>query len=183
MELLANQVFAFAATVVIGMAAGFCYDYYSVIREVLRLNKLGTWLGDMIFWLAITALVFAMLLWGNRGDVRLYVFIGLGLGALIYFRIFSSAVRRTMRFKFFLLQKTWELLVKALIFVWAVMVFPFRLLALIISYPLNFFKGLLAGAGRKLRAAVYNFVGKRLEQRAVRLKARLSGMAFWREKK
>lgn len=182
MELLTNQFFAFAATVVIGMAAGFCYDYYSVVREVLRLRRIGTWLGDIIFWLFITAGVFLLLLRGNWGELRLYVLIGLSLGALTYFRLLSGGVKRAMRLKFFLLQKSWELMVKALLFTWAVFIFPFRLAALGLSYPLNFLKKLSALVRKKIKNLWYNLAGRRLEQGAARIRSRLGRLAFWRKK-
>lgn len=183
MDSLVSQVHAFAATIVIGIVAGFCYDYYRVVRTVFRLKKVGTYLGDVIFWLVATALVFFLLLLGNRGEMRLYVLVGLGLGALIYYCLLSKYVSRLVRFKFFLFHKTLELLVKLVLLLWMVILFPFRLVILVLSYPLVFVGGLLKKAGRKLRAAFYNLVGRRVERGVARVKAKLAFWAFWRKKK
>lgn len=183
MEPLVSQVSAFAATIIVGVVAGFCYDYYRVVREIFRLKKVGTCLGDVIFWLVTTALVFLLLLRGNWGEVRLYVFVGLGLGAFLYYRLLSGAVSRLVRYKFLLLHKTWEMLVKLVLFLWMAVLYPFRLFVLIISYPLNFLRGLFKKAGRKLKAAFYNLIGRRVELVARRIKSKLSSLAFWKKKK
>lgn len=108
MEMLANQVGVFAATFLIGMIVGFCYDYYRVLRGICKLKKIGTFLGDTIFWLAATVLVLFLLILGNWGVVRWYIFIGIGLGALLYFQFFGGAVRRLFRMKFRLAHRLWQ---------------------------------------------------------------------------
>lgn len=182
MEPLVSQFSAFAATIVIGVVAAFCYDYYRVVREIYRLRKAGGVLGDVIFWLVTTAVVFFLLLRGNRGELRLYVFIGLGLGALLYFRFITGIVSRLVRYKFLLAHKTWALLVKAVLFLWMAVLFPFRLLILIISYPLHFLSTLARKSHRKLRTIIHKLVGGRLEDGLRRVKSKLSRLAF-REKK
>jgi len=183
LESLVSQIYAFAVTLIAGMAAGFCYDYYRVVRRVLRLKKAGTCVGDIIFWLFTTALVFFLLLLGNWGIVRIYVFIGIGLGALIYFRLFSNTMSRLIRFKFYLFQKIWELTVKLALFIWRVVLFPFHVVILILSYPLGFFSYVLKKAGRKTKFFFYRLVGWRVERGAAKVKSALLCLAFWKKKK
>jgi spore cortex biosynthesis protein YabQ len=68
-----------------------------------------TSLADLLYWLLATLVVFAGLLFGNWGEVRLYVFLGLSAGVLLYYRLFSRqairllvgairVVARTLRF-------------------------------------------------------------------------------------
>ncbi|NPV74042.1 MAG: spore cortex biosynthesis protein YabQ [Pelotomaculum sp.] len=182
LESLAGQVKSFAATVAAGAAAGFCYDYYRAVRKAFRLKKAGSLLGDALFWLAVTAVVFLMLLWGNWGEVRLYVFIGLGLGALAYFRLLGSTARRLMHYKFFLLFKAWKLLTRAVLLLWAATLFPFRLLALILSYPLKCLRGPSVKARSRLKSAFHRVAAKGAGP-AGRLKARFSRLAFWKRNK
>lgn len=183
MDLLINQVNSFAATVVIGVAAGFCYDYYRVVRGTLRLRKVGTLVGDVLFWLLTTALVFLMLLLGNWGEMRLYVLIGLALGSLVYFWLFSGSVRRILQLKFFLLKKTWDLLVRVLLLFRTAILFPFRLLLLVFSYPLHFLGGLLQKANRKATVVLENLVGRRVKRVTSTIKRKLAQLVFWKRKK
>ncbi len=183
MESLVGQTYAFVSTIIIGATASFFYDYYRAVRRVFRFKKVGTFLGDIAFWLFTTALVFLMLLRGNWGELRLYVFIGFGLGALIYFRIFSATVNRVMRLKFYLLFKLWELLVKLFSLLWTIILFPFRLLILVLTYPLYFLQKLFRASGRKTRVAIYILFGGKLKGGFASVKSKLAWIAFWKRKK
>ncbi len=182
MESLINQAGAFAITVAAGAAAAFFYDYYRVCRRVFRLKRLGTFVGDAMFWLFTTALVFLMLLRSNWGELRLYVFIGLGLGSLIYFRLFGKAVRRAIGIKFYLLYKLWLYFVKSLTFLFAVVFFPFRIATLLLSYPLGFF-GRLFQAARAGTGKVFYRLAGRAGSRLGSVKAKLAGLTFWKRKR
>jgi len=182
-ETLVSQARAFFVTIAIGVAAGLCYDYYRMLRGVLRLKKTGTCLGDIVFWLVTTVIVFLMLLRGNWGEMRLYVLIGLGLGALIYFYLFSSRARSLFKLKFFVLYKTWGFFVKAVLVLREVIIFPFRLGALILSYPLLLIRYILYKTGSFLKPVFYRVAGRRLENAAASFRQKLTSLAFWKRNK
>jgi len=75
-----EQFQIFLLMIGIGMVAGLCYDIYRVIRSRLGLRRLWSSVGDILFWFLMTPFVFAMLLYGNWAELRLYVFLGLGVG-------------------------------------------------------------------------------------------------------
>lgn len=183
MESIFYQARAFLITIGIGATAGFCFDYYRVIRRTCRLKKLGTYVGDAVFWLVTTVIVFICLLWGNWGEVRLYVLIGLGLGALFYFNLLSRPVSRVIRFKFFILRKVYALFKKTLSFLWAAVLFPFRLTILILSYPVALIKLILKKAKGELKAVFYYLVGRKLERGMTRIQSKLRRLVFWKRKK
>lgn len=87
---LAEQFTAFLITIGIGVAAACVYDLYRVVRLTLRLRRLGSGVGDLLFWLVLTAVVYGLLLLGIAGDVRWSVLAGLVIGALIYRRYLSD---------------------------------------------------------------------------------------------
>lgn len=89
-----SQLATFIITIVTGMVLGLLFDFYRVARLALRLGWGWTALADLLYWLVATALVFTGLLFGNWGEVRLYVFFGLAGGVICYYRLFSRwAVR------------------------------------------------------------------------------------------
>lgn len=182
LEPLVGQVYAFTATVVIGAVAGFCFDYYRVLREIYRPKKVGTYLGDSIFWLITTILVFGMLLMGNWGEMRLYVLIGLSWGVLVYFYFLSAALRRLIRLKFFLFYKIWYLIIQTGLFIWLVVSFPLRLVLLVLSYPAGWLKSLLTKARLKLGLVFFKPVGGGLNRLATKLKSKMAGLQFWKRK-
>ena len=183
MESLLYQARAFFITIAIGAVVGFCFDYYRVIRRIYRIKTVGTYVGDTLFWLVTTVIVFISLLWGNWGEMRLYVLIGLGSGALLYFHLFSRPASRVIRIKFFILHKVCELVRKILSFLWAAVLFPFRLVILILSYPVYLIKLILKKAKGKLRVVFHCLVGRKLDRCMTGLKSRLKRPAFWKRKK
>ncbi|OPZ73699.1 MAG: Spore cortex protein YabQ (Spore_YabQ) [Firmicutes bacterium ADurb.Bin456] len=181
MESLGEQFFAFAATFAGGLGAGFLYNYYCELRRAFGFKKWGTILGDIVFWLITTLMIFAVLLRGNWGEVRLYVFVGLFLGACCYYWLLSAAVSRFLRFKFRVMQKTWQLLVRALGIILTAVLFPFRLIALVVSFPLGFLGGLLKKAGKKLRIVWHNLAGRRVGRGWTVIKGGLNRLLFWKK--
>ncbi len=179
MELLVNQMRSFFATVAIGLVIGFTYDYYRVTRDVLRLKRAGIFIGDIVFWIVSTVIVFLMLLWGNWGEMRFYVLFGFGLGALLYFYFISKSARKLVGLKFHIIHRIWTALVKVAQFVWKVVTFPFRLCILIIVYPFNFIGSLFKKAAGRLKSVFYRHLGRRLERGAARVKKKLACLAFW----
>lgn len=89
---LAEQTYAFLMTILAGGVVGFLFDLYRVLRSALRPKQFATAVADLLFWIAVTPTVFALLLAGNWGELRLYVAVGLAIGLFLYFQVFSAAV-------------------------------------------------------------------------------------------
>ncbi|MBE3577884.1 MAG: spore cortex biosynthesis protein YabQ [Limnochordales bacterium] len=77
-----------------GLMIGLLFDLYRLGRWLFRPGRIGTYVGDILFWLLLTPVLFVLLLFTNGGELRLYVFAGLAGGCLLYFRLFS---RRFLR--------------------------------------------------------------------------------------
>jgi spore cortex biosynthesis protein YabQ len=89
-----EQVVAFAATVATGAFLGILFDFYRVLNRSLRVHPVFTSVTDLLFWVVATVIIFASLLASNWGELRMYVFIGLAGGALLYFRMMSRFVTK-----------------------------------------------------------------------------------------
>ncbi|WP_423828276.1 spore cortex biosynthesis protein YabQ [Sporotomaculum syntrophicum] len=118
----------FLYTILTGMLAGFLYDVYAGLGSILRLKKIGTLLGDILYWVCSSVMVYALLLFYNQGEVRFFVLLGLGAGALCYFRL----SRRRMRY---LVIKTIELIIWLVNWLINILLYPIRLLYLIATFP------------------------------------------------
>ncbi len=86
---LETQVVVFLLSIGIGAGAAFLFDFYRMARLSLRLGRWGTSIGDLLAWMVLTAVVFGLLLLANWGEVRWYILLGLGAGALLYHRSLS----------------------------------------------------------------------------------------------
>ncbi len=127
-EPVTSQFMVFLYTILTGALAGFLYDVYAGIGQFFKFKKMGTLLGDVIYWVCATMLVYALLLSYNQGEVRFFVLLGLGIGALSYFRL----SRRRMRN---LVIKTVELLIWLINRLVIILFFPIRMLHIILTWP------------------------------------------------
>ncbi|MCC3377467.1 spore cortex biosynthesis protein YabQ [Cohnella sp. REN36] len=80
------------AMVLCGLGMGVLFDVYRVASRRLRVSRWLLPALDLLYWVAATIVVFRVLLTSNYGEVRLYVFLGLGIGITGYFGLFSPLV-------------------------------------------------------------------------------------------
>lgn len=152
---LSEQLSTFILTVVIGLLAGFSYDFYRVVRRLTRPRKVGTFLGDLLFWLLLMVFVFGLLLIINHGEVRFYILLGMALGAAIHFSFFSQPAYRLIYRLIRFIRQIIELILSALCFVWRLSTFPFRILMMMVAFPFHW-----AGRGLSLAGHGIGRVGK-----------------------
>ncbi|MGI6227797.1 MAG: spore cortex biosynthesis protein YabQ [Peptococcales bacterium] len=156
MQSIYDQLFAFLVTISIGFLAGILFDIYRVFRGLWQPRKLGTFLGDLLFWISMTVIVFTLLLIGNWGEIRIYVFIGMGLGSYFYIKFLSKRWQRISR-------KVFIFLIKIFGVAWKIISWPFKMIFKALAVPVGFtFSGL---------AICWNFCGKSLKRIKERVRA------------
>lgn len=84
----------FAIVVATGGLLGLLFDFFRVFRGAINPRVFVTSLLDLLYWLIATVIVFGAMLLGNWGELRMYIFIGLLVGAALYFRWFSLCTMR-----------------------------------------------------------------------------------------
>lgn len=136
---------AFLISIGIGIGAGFLFDFYRVARITWRLGRLGTSIGDLLIWVALTLVVFALLLLANWGEVRWYILLGLGLGALLYHRAFSRGGTFFWQRGLNIAERVGRVLVSPLFFTWRLIPRLCRLPARPCSYLRSKFKRSVPG--------------------------------------
>ncbi len=145
---LADQITVFAWTLAIGMLAGLCYEIYRAVSDTLRLRRVGTFTADLIFWLFLTALAFFLLVKANYGQLRLYVFIGLLLGAFLFVRFLGDIAYTVVRWFFRLAGRMLRLVTLLLYYLWKAVSFPFRIIIITVVFPVRVAGVGLGRAGR-----------------------------------
>lgn len=78
--------------VLCGACMGMAFDLYRVSFHRFHIPRWLLPALDIAFWAAATLGVFNVLRENNDGEVRLYVFLGLGIGITGYFGLFSERV-------------------------------------------------------------------------------------------
>ncbi|MEW9672689.1 spore cortex biosynthesis protein YabQ [Ammoniphilus sp. 3BR4] len=84
------QAITMLLMVTCGMTMGLLYDTYRVMKGQTGLRGWLVIICDLLFWASCIFLVFGTLLRVNDGIVRVYLFLGMGIGAWLYFALFHS---------------------------------------------------------------------------------------------
>lgn len=147
-EPVASQFILFAYTILTGIIAGLLYDLYAGISYVFRFkNRIVVHVGDVLYWLALTAVVYSLLWYYNQGEVRFFVLLGLGIGALLYHRFCRRRARKViigcLEQAFCFLK--WA--ARVLIWLLGILFFPFRMLYLALTWPFRLLGAALGKAG------------------------------------
>lgn len=82
--------------IVSGMVVGFCFDFYRMVRWRLGLNKVLTFMGDLLFSLSALLIVFVFAQKANYLEFRFYLFLGSLVGLLLYLQLLSCVVKKVI---------------------------------------------------------------------------------------
>jgi spore cortex biosynthesis protein YabQ len=77
-----------------GIGMGVVFDGYRVACDEFKVRRIFIPILDLLYWAVATIAVFNILSNANEGEVRAYVFIGLLLGILTHYWLFSRFVVR-----------------------------------------------------------------------------------------
>ncbi|MCD9026292.1 spore cortex biosynthesis protein YabQ [Cohnella silvisoli] len=88
----AAQWMTIASMMLCGLSMGLVFDVYRVASHRFHVARWLLPALDVVYWAAATLGVFSILLGSNQGEVRMYVFLGLGIGVTGYFGLFSNWV-------------------------------------------------------------------------------------------
>lgn len=131
MQPVAEQVIIFIMLVLLGNLIGVLFDFYRVLRKAYSLRKRGTNLGDAIFWILVTIITYLFLLIYLWGEVRVYVFIAMVIGFLIYLRLFSVRM-------YHIIFKLHSILSKVIKYIINLLMIPLRILISVLLFPVRF---------------------------------------------
>lgn len=82
------------AMILLGLGMGLAFDAYRVACGRFDIRRWMLPGLDFLYWVAATVAAFQILLASNFGEVRLYVFLGIGIGVTGYFGLFSPFMRK-----------------------------------------------------------------------------------------
>ena len=90
------QIQAFLLTLVLGVIAGLIFHYYQLTIKNLRVGKYPLYAMDIILWIIMIIVIAAALLIINQGEMRVYVFIALLAGGLVYYKWLSQHIKQPL---------------------------------------------------------------------------------------
>ncbi len=87
---LSEQAHLFVVSVFLGVKVIWFYDLFRALRKVKKFTNYQVHIQDLSFIFIITVYAFYVYLYESGGEIRVYYFIGLFLGGLVYYLLFSS---------------------------------------------------------------------------------------------
>ena len=78
------QMNMFCISIFLGAGMGIVYDLVRIIRRIIKHNNFFIGLEDIIFWIVWAFVVIDGIHIYNNGELRIYIFLGLFIGFLIY---------------------------------------------------------------------------------------------------
>ena len=87
-----NQAYLFLVFSLTGVTIGILFDFFRILRKTIKTPNIITYIEDILFWILTGLLVLYNIWHFNDGEIRIFMFLGIILGALIYISILSKMV-------------------------------------------------------------------------------------------
>ena len=125
-----------------GLALGVIFDIYRVLSRRFRAPRWLIPVLDLVYWLTGAVAVFRLLYMSNQGQVRLYIFVGLLAGAIVYFSFISNYVVRGLHLSITIMERLLNgilkvvewILIKPILLIYRLILLIFSFLAVVTVY-------------------------------------------------
>jgi len=87
-----NQAYLFLVFSLTGVVIGILFDIFRIFRKTIKTHNILTYIEDILFWILTGLLVLYNIWYFNDGEIRIYMFLGIILGTLIYMSTLSKFV-------------------------------------------------------------------------------------------
>jgi spore cortex biosynthesis protein YabQ len=85
-----NQVYVFLIFILNGFLIGLLFDTFRILRKSFKTSNIITNIQDIIFWILSGLLSIYSIFKFTDGTLRIYIFLGILLGYILYLLIFSK---------------------------------------------------------------------------------------------
>ena len=85
-----NQAHLFYIFLLTGILIGLVFDVFRILRKSFKTSDFITYVQDILFWIITSIILLYTIFKFNNGEIRSYVFLGIGTGLLIYLTLFSK---------------------------------------------------------------------------------------------
>lgn len=134
-NLVTSQIHIFLIFIINGIIIALIFDAFRILRKTFKTPDWLTYLEDILFWV-ISCIILAFSIYTyNNGEIRLYMFIGLLIGSILYIVTLSKYIIKTF---VFIINK-FKNIFKAIVFY---VMYPIKLILKIVRKvlfkPINF---------------------------------------------
>lgn len=85
-----NQSYIFSIFILNGFLIGILFDVFRIFRRSFKTPDFITYIEDILFWILSGCIILYSIFKFNNGELRLFIFIGIIAGVLIYLLLFSK---------------------------------------------------------------------------------------------
>jgi len=89
-----NQAYLFLVFTLTGILIGILFDLFRVIRKTFKTSDIITYIEDVLFWILTGILILYNIWYFNDGEIRVFMFLGIGMGVLIYVLTLSNILSK-----------------------------------------------------------------------------------------
>ena len=82
--MITNQAYTFIIFILIGMIIGILFDFFRILRKTIKTKDFVTYIEDILFCMLTGIILIYSIFIFNSGEIRIYLFIGLLFGIIIY---------------------------------------------------------------------------------------------------
>ena len=139
-----NQAYLFLVFSLTGVIIGILFDFFRILRRSIKTPNIITYIQDILFWILTGIIVLYSIWYFNNGELRIFVFLGLIIGILIYMTTLSSIIVK--------------IFTKILVFGINILKVPFKIIYSLISKIITGIVVLFNKFTKKLKIKKGNFV-------------------------
>lgn len=92
MYMAQNQAYLFLVFSMTGILIGFLFDFFRILRKSIKTSNILTYIEDVLFWILTGLLILYNIWYFNNGEIRIFMFLGIILGVLIYISTLSNII-------------------------------------------------------------------------------------------
>lgn len=85
-----NQAYLFLVFSLTGVVIGVLFDFFRILRRTIKTGNIVTYIQDILFWVLTGILILYNIWYFNNGEIRIYMFLGIIIGVLIYMLTLSN---------------------------------------------------------------------------------------------
>lgn len=90
--MVTNQAYLFLIFIANGIIIGILFDFFRILRRAFKTSDLITYIEDLLFWILTGIIILYSIFIFNNGEVRLFIFLAIAIGVLVYILLFSTYV-------------------------------------------------------------------------------------------
>ena len=79
-----DQAYLFIVFSLTGVVIGILFDFFRILRRSFKTSNIITYVEDVLFWILTGVLILYNIWYFNNGEIRIYMFLGIIMGLLIY---------------------------------------------------------------------------------------------------